>query len=120
MSTLEVKENAIVFNDRIIDVGSRILDARVCRDIVVVLIDPDSYVSDPEYRRKQRAGLPAARNLRAYSSDGEVLWEAEMPEQVDYYGKIISVNPIEVYSFSGFRCRIDPQTGKITSKHFMK
>jgi hypothetical protein len=64
--------------------------------------------------------MGAVRNLRAYSPSGVELWEAEMPEQADYYYKIVSTDPIEADSFSSFRCRIDPRTGGITSKRFMK
>lgn len=87
---------------------------------MLVLIDPDSYLTDPEYRRKLRAGMAAPRNLRAFSTEGDLLWEAEMPERADYYHEIVSADPIEAYSFSGFLSRIDPRTGKIISKTFTK
>jgi hypothetical protein len=64
--------------------------------------------------------MAAIRNLRAFSSSGAALWEAEMPEGADYYHKIVNVDPVEVDSFSSFRCRLDPRTGRIVSKRFMK
>lgn len=119
MTPLEVNENVVVANGYSIDVGARILDARISRGVVLVLIDPDSYIT-AEYRRKRRAGAPPIRNLRAFSTSGTLLWEAELPEEADYYHEIASVDPIEVYSFSCFRCRIDSRTGRIVSKSFTK
>jgi hypothetical protein len=120
MTALEVKGTVVVANGNMIDVGMRVLEARISGGIVLVLIDPDSYLTDPEYRRKRRAGLAAVRNLRAFSISGAVLWEAELPEEADYYHKIVNVDPIDVDSFSSFRCRIDSRTGRIVSKRFMK
>lgn len=120
MSALEIRENTVVVNGNTIDVGSRVLDARASASMVLVLIDPDSYLKDPEYRRKRRAGLSAVRNLRAFSLSGTKLWDAEMPEEADYYHKIVNTDPIEVDSFSSFRCRINALNGTIASKRFMK
>lgn len=120
MTAMEIRDNAVVFDGNVVDVGARILDARAGAGLVLVLVDPDSYLEDPEYRRKRRAGSPAVRNLRAFSPGGTQLWDAEMPEEADYYHRIVSTDPIEVDSFSGFRCRIDPLDGKIASKRFMK
>lgn len=120
MSALEIHGERVVIDGTTIDVGSRILDAQTSGNIVLILIDPDSYLEDPEYRRKRRAGLSAYRNLRAFSLNGEKLWEAEMPEHADYYHKIVNTDPIEVDSFSSFRCRINSLNGTIASKRFMK
>jgi hypothetical protein len=43
-----------------------------------------------------------------------------MPEEADYYYRIVGVDPIEADSFSGFRCRIDSKTGGIVCSQFMK
>ncbi|MBX3704370.1 MAG: hypothetical protein KF822_11410 [Steroidobacteraceae bacterium] len=115
-----MKGNVVVVNGNAIDVGMQVLDARMSGDIVLVLIDPDSYLLDPEYRRKRNAGMAAIRNLRAFTMNGSALWEAEMPEDADYYCKIVQASPIEMDSFSSFRCRIDARTGKIISTRFMK
>lgn len=119
MTPLEVKGSVVVVQGQCIDVGARVLDAQVSRDIVLVLIDPDWYIT-AEYRRQRRAGMPPVRNLRAYSTDGTLLWEADLPEEADYYHEIVSTEPIEVHSFSCFRCRIDSRTGRIISKAFTK
>jgi hypothetical protein len=70
MTALEIRGNAVVVDGNTIDVGSRIRDARASASLVLVLIDPDSYLKDPDYRRKRRAGLSAVRNLRAFSLSG--------------------------------------------------
>jgi hypothetical protein len=120
MTAIEVKDGAVLVGGTRIDVGARILDAQATPSVVLVLIDPDIYLTDPEYRRRRRAGLAAVRNLRAFSPSGKPLWEAEMPEAADDYHKIVGIDPIEADSFSGFRCRIDARTGTILSKRSMK
>ncbi len=120
MTTVEVHGSSIAVNGVTIEVGAPVLCAAATKKIVLVLIDPDSYLNDPNYRKSRRAGSPAVRNLRAFSPDGAMLWEAEMPELADYYYRIVSLDPIEVDSFSGYRCEIDWQTGCIVSKRFMK
>jgi len=87
---------------------------------VIVLIDPDAYLHDPEHEQARRRGDNPIRNLRAYAADGELLWEAEFPEAVDYYYRIVSRQPLVVLSFSSYRCRIDPETGRITEAEFTK
>jgi hypothetical protein len=120
MTPLEVKGSTLIVSGNAVEVGGPILEARQVAGIVLVLIDPDSYLADQDYRRKRRSGLAAVHNLRAFSAKGDQLWAAEMPEDADYYHKIVSIDPIEVDSFSGFRCQIDPRTGAILTKRFMR
>lgn len=87
---------------------------------VIVLLDPDAYLKDPDYPKERRRGESPLRNLRAYSSSGELLWEAEFPEQADYYYRIVSRSPLVALSFSSYRCRIDPATGRIIEAQFLK
>jgi hypothetical protein len=87
---------------------------------VIVLLDPDDYLKDPNYPKERRRGENALRNLRAYSMSGELLWEAEYPEPADYYYKIVSRCPLTVLSFSSYRCCIDPETGRIVEAEFLK
>lgn len=87
---------------------------------VCVLLDPDAYLSDASYSRERRRGNGALRNLRAYSPTGELLWEAEFPEAADYYYRVVSREPLTVLSFSSYRCRIDPESGRIVEAEFMK
>lgn len=85
-----------------------------------VLLDPDSYLQDAEYRAARRAGAPAIKNLWAFTPKGEKLWEAELPESSDYYYKIVSVAPLVALSFSSWRCVLIPATGNIQEKQFLK
>lgn len=87
---------------------------------MIVLLDPDDYLRDPDYSKERRRGENALRNLRAYSPSGELLWEAEFPEPVDYYYKIVSRAPLVALSFSSYRCRIDPESGRIEEAEFLK
>jgi hypothetical protein len=117
---VDVQDNVVMFDERRIELGSPVLEAMIGSGVLIVLLDPDSYLKDPEYRRKRRAGAPAVRNLRAFSMTGDALWEAELPEDADYYHRLVGADPIEADSFSSFRCRIDPQNGRIVSKVFLK
>lgn len=87
---------------------------------IIVLLDPDDYLGDPGYPKERRRGDDALRNLRAYSASGELLWEAEFPEPADYYYKIVSRDPLVALSFSSYRCRLDPATGRIVEAEFVK
>jgi hypothetical protein len=86
----------------------------------IVLLDPDAYLADPAYGKDRRRGAGPIRNLRAFSADGAQLWQAELPEPVDYYYQVENRKPLVALSFSSFRCEIDPHTGCITSKEFLK
>jgi hypothetical protein len=87
---------------------------------VIVLLDPDDYLADPDYPKERRRGQNSLRNLRAYSMSGQLLWEAEFPEPADYYYKIVSRTPLVALSFSSYRCQIDPETGRILEAQFVK
>jgi hypothetical protein len=89
-------------------------------DRVIVLLDPDEYLADPDYPKERRRGKDPLRNLRAYSKSGNLLWEAEFPEPADYYYKIVSRTPLVALSFSSYRCQIDPETGCILEAQFVK
>lgn len=103
-----------------LDPGYPARDAFESDDRVIVLLDPDAYLNDADYPKERRRGNDPLRNLRAYSCSGELLWEAEFPEQVDYYYKIVSRSPLVALSFSSYRCRIDPATGRIIEAEFLK
>lgn len=87
---------------------------------VIVLLDPNAYLQDSSYGKERRRGDSALRNLRALSTTGDLLWEAEFPEGADYYYKIVDRHPLTALSFSSFRCVIDHVTGRILSKEFCK
>lgn len=87
---------------------------------VIVLLDPNSYLADPAYGKDRRRGALSVRNLCALSDDGILLWQAELPESVDYYYRIESRNPLVALSFSSYRCEIDAQDGHIIDRQFLK
>ena len=89
-------------------------------EINLVLLDPDEYLQDPEYKAARRNGAPAVKNLWAFTLAGEKLWEAEFPEASDYYYKIVSAVPLVALCFSSWRCVLAPATGRIQKKEFLK
>ena len=97
-----------------------ILDLAEHDQKVFVLLDPDAYLLDPNYKASRRAGSAAIRNLLALSRTGEPLWEAELPEPSDYYYKLTSAAPLTVLSLSSYRCEIDATDGRIVHKEFFK
>ena len=88
--------------------------------MVFVLLDPDSYLASTAYKLARQQGAPAMRNLIAFNSRGDRLWEAEMPGVSDYYYKIQSASPLSAYSFSSYLCEIDPKSGRIAKRTFFK
>ena len=97
--------------------------ARVIREtpcLVLVLLDPDDYLNDESYRTTQKSGAPSLRNLMAFDRRGGQAWVAEMPEATDYYYSIEDGLPIRALSYSGYRCVIDEDTGRIIEREFLK
>ncbi len=88
--------------------------------LILVLLDAEHYLSDPEYRKQRSAGRPALRNLWAFNSSGTKIWEAEMPEPNDYYYEIVGLTPLTLRSFSGNTCELDPVDGRILRRTFHK
>lgn len=120
MISLNFEGDKILVGDRLFTMPYLVREAFVLDDKIIVLLDPNSYLKDPNYGIERRRGKDTLKNLFALSEAGKLLWEAEMPEQADYYYKISSLSPLKVNSFSSYKCEIDPQTGKILSKEFFK
>jgi hypothetical protein len=91
-----------------------------CSGVTVVLIDPDHYLADPEYRIRKDAGAPALRNLWAFDAAGQKLWEAELPESNDYFYEVVAVTPLTANAFSGYTCELDPLQGRIVRRTYTK
>src|SRR5258705_10633288 len=106
----------LVVDGQLVQMPWPVLDAVEHGDKVFVLLDPDSYLLDPEYKKMRRQGATAIRNLLALDKAGTKLWEAEFPEPSDYYYRIGSASPLTANSFSSYRSEIDPNTGSIKSK----
>lgn len=118
--TLSSQENQLVIDDVKILLPWPVLDAVELESKIFVLLDPNSYLKDQPYKDTLKQGAPAIKNLIAFSSAGVKLWEAEFPEDSDYYYKIVSSSPLIVNSFSSYRCEIDPEDGSIKRQEFLK
>lgn len=61
-------------------------------------------------------------NLAAFNIEGSLVWIAELPttETGDCYYRISSHEPLIANSVRSYRCTIDPSTGKLLSKEFVK
>lgn len=92
-----------------IELEHPIQDAFLEESRIFVLFDPGS------------GSWPSA-NMICVGLDGEQLWVAEFPEgsREDYYYLISSRKPLVVNSFSSYKCQLDPETGKIVSREFLK
>lgn len=118
--TISFHDNTLTIDDQSIQLAWAVLDAIEEGSQVFVLLDPDSYLLNPNYKKMRRQGAAAIRNLVAYSRSGVKLWEAELPEHSDYYYRISSSKPLIVNSFSSYKCEISIDDGIIKKKEFLK
>jgi hypothetical protein len=79
---------------------------------VIALFDPDAYTEK----------FGQFQNLIALKETGELLWKAELPtnDSGDRYYKIAERRPLVAYSIYSYNCEIDPATGKIKDRIFIK
>ena len=77
-------------------------------DSIVVLFRPES----------KKTGQ--FQNLIALSRVGRIKWTADLPtsETVEAYYSVEPGTPLIAGSFCGYRCEIDPRTGRILCKTF--
>jgi hypothetical protein len=120
MTSVSWQANTLVIDGTALSLAYAIREAFALDDKIIVLLDPNAYLSDPSYSKERRRGENALHNLLALTANGETLWEAEFPEQVDYYYEVSCRSPLTALSFSSFRCEIDPRTGKIIRMDFLK
>lgn len=111
--------HAVAFSGSVLSIGGRtvrldypIQHAVALGDSVIVLYDPDAY-------QLKFGQFP---NLEAFTPRGQKLWTAELPTTTtgDRYYELLSGDPLLAHSFSSFRCEIDPASGKIVQKTFLK
>jgi hypothetical protein len=109
---------SLTFSGTRISVGDRpwtvpfpVADARRIGDRIVVIYD---YRSGPQHS--------AFHNVEAFDDAGRKLWTAENPGTgaADAYVEIMSEDPLIIWNFTGFRCTIDPGTGKLLESQFAK
>lgn len=118
--TINFQRNQLVVDGHSVKFSWSILDAVENDKSVYVLLDPDSYLLNHEYKEMLRKGAPAIHNLIAISKSGEKLWEAEFPKTLDYYYRMVSSRPLVVVSYSSYKCEINCDTGEIVKKEFLK
>src|SRR5437016_5002668 len=102
---LRAKGNRVEWEGGHLDLQVSVLDAVRLADRILVIHD---YMAYP-----QQGPAP---NLVAYNQRGERLWVAEnltRASATDAYVGFLSEDPLWVGNFEGFRCRIDPETGKL-------
>lgn len=114
------KDKNLIVDGRTFELPYAIQEAFSLGEKVIVLLDTNDYLKDPNYSKERRRGDNPLKNLFALADDGSVMWEAEFPEEADCYYEIVSKTPLVAYSFSSYKCKIDPNTGKILSKEFLK
>ena len=61
-------------------------------------------------------------NLVAFDNEANLVWTAELPttETGDCYYRVISREPLIVNSVRSYQCTLDPDTGRLKSKVFLK
>lgn len=113
MNTVSFSKNQVTVNGVAVDFDFHIEQVLEMNDVIVVLLDPDSNLC-------KWGQYP---NLFGVSLEGDVLWKCELPtsDTGDCYLSFKKENQrIIVYSWSSFDCVIDPTSGKIISKVFVK
>lgn len=109
---LRVTGKRVEWEGACLDLRLGVLDAIRLGDRILVVHD---YMAYPRHR--------PAPNLVAYTTSGELLWTAESLTEssaTDAYVGFLSEDPLWVGNFDGFRCRIDPQTGRLLESEFTK
>jgi hypothetical protein len=110
---LKAKANRVELEGGHLDLPLRVIEAIRHGERVLVVHDWMAYPR----------GLPAP-NLVAYATDGRQLWTAENLErgigETDAYVGFLTEEPLWVANFAGFRCRIDPETGRLLESEFTK
>jgi outer membrane protein assembly factor BamB len=60
-------------------------------------------------------------NLLCVERSGNVVWKAELPDQPDAFVKFeMVVDGLRAWTWSGWMLRLDPATGKILERQFVK
>jgi len=109
-------EEKVKFSGKVLQVGANafvleyeIRDAFLTDYGIIVLYHPDAFKGK-------------FRNLECFSTEGEKLWTAELPDpgREDAYYRITSYSPLTLYSFTSYTCQINTTTGKIEKREFTK
>ncbi|HSH96324.1 MAG TPA: hypothetical protein VK968_19410 [Roseimicrobium sp.] len=103
--------NRIIVGDRSWSVPYPVADARRIGDRIVAVYD---YMAGPKDG--------AFYNLEAFDDAGQKLWTAEHPGTgtTDAYVEFLCDDPLIMWNFACFRCKIDPENGKLLHAQFTK
>jgi hypothetical protein len=112
MADISYQGSKVIIGGKEIEFKFDLLSVATCQNVVVVLIDPDSYIGKEDI----------AHNLLGFDLNGNKLWEADYPQSYksDYYWKIDTSQGLSASSFSSYNCELNPLTGKIQRANFYK
>ncbi|MBN9565611.1 MAG: hypothetical protein J0G29_05925 [Alphaproteobacteria bacterium] len=83
----------------------------------IILEDKTIILYDPAFPKKEFG--PFA-NIEAFNNDGEKIWTVELPVFNDIYYFIKMEGELLRANSYGYICLINPESGKIISKTFVK
>jgi hypothetical protein len=111
-ATVAVRDGRIYLDDAVVPTRYPVAAACLSGGHLVALYDPDA--------NPRRWGT--FRNLASVGEDGSERWLADTAETTsgDCFTGIKSCDPLWVFAWSGYVCRLDPQTGRIVEKVFTK
>jgi hypothetical protein len=119
----------LTFSGKSLEVDGRTLETRwavqqayAIGNKIIVLLDVFSTVDGLPRDIHEMRKSPRERNLQCFCENGQLLWEAEFPEDdgADYYYSVTPSTPLIASSFSSYRCEIDLNTGKVLRREFYK
>jgi len=110
-------ENVLHIGSIKIELESNIEQVVSLPELIIVLLDP--FASPSCYEKS---------NFGGFNYMGAELWRAELPSSYgieanpsrERYMKVTQVEPLKVYSWSGFMCTIDPSSGQVIESVFTK
>jgi hypothetical protein len=110
--THSVEDGQLFIDGECVQTRFPVLLAVALSDVVVVVLDPDANLG----------GSGTFANLIAYDSAGSQRWIAQTPttNTGDCFLSIESVEPLTALSWSGFLCTVDPLTGTLIDRQFVK
>lgn len=112
MTDISYQGSKAIIEGKEIEFKFNLLNVVICQNVVIVLIDPDSYIGKEDI----------THNLLGFDLNGNQIWEADYPqsEKPDYYWKIDTTQGLCASTFSSYNCVLNPLTGNIQRAIFYK
>lgn len=109
MKQVQISDRTIEVDGRRLRLDYPVKDAFCEGDRILVLFEPD-------------AASKTFPNLVCFDLEDARIWEAELPDprRQDVYYRVSSWRPLVVNSFSSYKVEIDPASGRIVGKEFVK